>query len=374
MRITQIIQGVHSPSAGPTYSVARLASELYTMGNDSSVLTLGARPIDWPHITPLHIYSGGIERSTGLSPGLMNEIRKLSLSSCILHGHGIWRIANLFPLLVARDSPAKITYSPRGTLSNWSMRYKSALKKPFWKFLQKPALERCDCFHATSGAEFQDIRRVGLTQPVAVIPNGIDIPPIDNQTIRHKQLLFLSRINPVKGLDILLPAWEAIAHDNPDWELIIAGPLDSDYAVSISKSAIKSRIPNIRFVGEMLGEAKRDLLFRSALFVLPSYSENFAIAVAEALAHGMPVITTTGTPWPEIAQRNAGWYIQPNVSMLTEALQTAMSQPLPALQEMGMNGRKWMEENYAWGRVASMMLETYEWLLHDDRKPEWVFD
>ena len=146
MQITQVIQGVHNPSAGPTYSVGRLAGELHKLGEESSVLTLGNPPDNWPHIAQLHIYSGRLERLTGVSPALMRKIHRLSKSPCILHGHGIWRIANLFPLVIGRETPARIVYSPRGTLSSWSMQYKSLVKKPFWKLLQKPALDRCQCY------------------------------------------------------------------------------------------------------------------------------------------------------------------------------------------------------------------------------------
>jgi glycosyltransferase involved in cell wall biosynthesis len=304
----------------------------------------------------------------------MREIHRLSKSPCILHGHGIWRIANLFPLIIGRETPARIVYSPRGTLSSWSMQYKSLVKKPFWKLLQKPALDRCHCYHATAGAEYEDIRRVGLRRPVAIIPNGIDIPTLTSDAQRRKQVVFLSRINPVKGLDILLPAWAAIAPDFQEWELIIAGPLDNEYATAVQASAGSLNCPSIKFVGESLGNNKTRLLAEAALFVLPSYSENFGIAVAEALAHGLPVITTSGTPWSEITQRDAGWYISPNKPALEDALRSALSQPLPALREMGNKGRTWMEVSYSWEHIAIMMQETYRWLHSNGSKPGWVFD
>ena len=372
MRITQVIHGVHNPSAGPTYSVAKLADELHKLREDSSVLTLGQAPAEWPYQSPLKIHNGRLERLTGVSFSLIQEIRYLSQEARILHGHGLWRISNLYPLFLGRDVPARVIFSPRGMLSPWSMRYKALLKQPFWRLLQEPALRRCHCLHATAAVEFEDIRSAGLRGPVAIIPNGVDIPHLSRDTPRAKRVVFLSRIDPKKGLDLLLPAWTAIAKDFSDWELVIAGPLKDTYANSIQTLARKMATPRVIFAGEVLGEAKRALLSSASLFVLPSYSENFGIAVAEALAHGLPVITTTATPWTELDHRNCGWCIPPRENELREALRAALTLPLPLLHDMGAKGREWMQRSFAWETVATMMLYTYEWLLHNSARPDCV--
>lgn len=374
MQITQIIQGVHNPSAGPTYSVARLADELCKLGEDASVLTLGKAPTEWPHTAPLKIHDGVMELKTGISVSLMREIRELSRNPGILHGHSIWRLANLFPIMVNKNAPTRIICSPRGTLSSWSMQYKTIMKQPFWKLLQKPALQRCHCYHATSPDEYEDTRRVGLTAPVAIIPNGVDIPQLPNDVQKVKRIVYLSRIDPVKGLDLLLPAWNAIASEFSDWELVIAGPLTGDYPKSVQAMAENLGTPRIKFVGQVLGEEKHALLSTASLFVLPSYSENFGMAVAEALAHGTPVITTTGTPWSDLKQKNCGWCISPEENKLKETLVEALYQPQPVLHEMGSNGREWMQQDYSWPRIAEMMRETYAWLLNNSTKPDWVVD
>ncbi len=374
MRISHIIQGVHNPSAGPTYSVAKLADELRKLGDDTTLLTLGRTPKEWSYETPLKIYTGMLERKTGVSLSLMQEIRKLSAESCILHGHGIWRVTNLFPLFISRDAPARIVYSPRGTLSPWSMRYKALIKQPFWRLLQKPALERCHCFHATSSFEYENIRSVGLRGPIAIIPNGINFLDSTEDARRKKRVVFLSRIDPVKGLDLLLPVWTEIASEFSDWELVIAGPLAGAYANSIQLLANEIRAPRVSFIGEVLGETKRSLLASASLFVLPSYSENFGIAVAEALAHGVPVITTTETPWIGLKQRQCGWCITPDQRALREALREALNLPLTVLHEMGRSGRDWMQQDYSWPHVAKMMRQTYEWLLKGTAKPDFVIE
>lgn len=373
MQIFQIIQGLYIPSAGPTYSVAKLSDELCTLNQNSSVLTQGVPPYAWPYNTPLKIYDGFIERKTGLSYGLMKELKSLMKTECILHGNGVWRPSTLFPLMFQKGRPAKIIWSPRGTLSEWSMRHKKLIKQPFWKTLQEPALRKCHCFHATSVIEYEDIRRLGFTAPVAIIPNGVNIPKL-SQNKKKKRIVFLGRINPIKGIDMLISAWAEIAQDFPDWELTIAGPLQDDYANTIQNQARTLNIQQIKFTGEVLNDEKHELLSSAALFVLPSHSENFGIAIAEALAYGVPVITTTGTPWHEIESKNCGWYIKPDTNSLKKAMRSALNLPLESLMDMGKNGRKWMNDDYSWKNVANNMQKTYEWLLYDTPKPTCIIE
>jgi len=374
MKVTQIIQGIHNPSAGTTYCIGRLVNELRELKVDTSILTLGKTPHEWPHNAPLRIHNGPLELKTGMSFSLMREINELFKTPGILHGNGLWRLVNLFPYLSHKNSPARIINSPHGMLSSWSMEYKSLIKQPLWKLLQKPALDRSHCLHVTAPVEYDDIRRVGLTAPAAIIPNGVDIPDLPNDIQKLKKIVFLSRISPKKGLDLLIPTWTSIAQEFSDWELIIAGPLSGEYPKTVLAMAEKLKTPRIKFVDQILGEEKRDLISTASLFVLPTYSENFGIAVAEALAHGTPVITTTETPWTDLKQRNCGWCITPDKEKLKETLVEALNQPLQSLQEMGNNGREWMQQDYAWPHIAEVMAETYEWLLHNSSKPDWVVD
>lgn len=372
MRVVQVIQGISNSSAGSTYFVGKLADELRRMGDDSSILTLGSPPRDWPYQAPLTVHSKILERQLGVSLSLLQDVRRQASLPGILHGHGVWRATNLFPLLLNERHLAKVMFSTHGALAPWSMRYKSVLKDPFWRMLQKPALKRSHCFHVTAPCEYEDIRRVGLRGAVAIVPIGVDIPVLSSNIQRQKRIVFLGRLDPVKGVDILVQAWSAVADHFPEWELVIAGPLDSEYAESIQKRASDLQTPRIKFAGQLLGDAKRDLFSNASLFVLPSHSENFGIVVAEALAYGVPVITSTETPWREISSRGCGWVIPPTQAALEGVLHKSLRQPLPALEEMGLRGRKWVQESYSWGRIGAMMQQTYEWLLYGGSMPGWV--
>lgn len=370
-RIVQIIQGVFNPSAGPTYSVARLAEELCAAGRDCEVSTIGAPPLSWPYQAHLNRYDGWLERKAGVAVGQWRDLRRESARPCILHAHGVWRAANVFPLFLPTRHQATIIVSPRGMLSAWSFHHKRWRKMPFWLAFQAPALARSHAFHATADSEYEDLRQAGFRQPVAVIPNGVEIPELPAEA-RQRRLVFLSRIDPKKGLEMLIGAWNRLASEYPDWELVIAGPLGSAYANTIQQLATDTKAPRLSFAGEVTGDAKRRLLASASLFVLPTYSENFGIAVAEALAHGTPVVTTTGTPWHGLVARQAGWWVEPAQEPIEGALRSAMGLPLGELEAMGQRGRAWMQADYGWHQIGVQMGATYDWLQGEGDKPGFV--
>ncbi len=192
---------------------------------------------------------------------------------------------------------------------------------PFWRLMQKPALGATSCFHATAESEYKDIRRAGFRQPVAIIPNGIDLPPI---TLKHRgnarTLLFLGRVHPSKGLDLLLPAWRAVQDRFTDWRLIIAGPDNGGYLKRVQTLSDQLQLKRIEFLGELKGEQKWEAYREAELFVLPTYSENFGMTVAEALAAGVPAIVSKGAPWPGLEMRRVGWWIDVGLDPLVTSL------------------------------------------------------
>lgn len=374
MLIRQLVHGVYNRSAGPTYSVGYLAEHLAELGNDVEVVSQGPEPDKWPFNVVLRNFSPETRFESLLCPrGYIKHLRKISDSTGIVHGHGIWRSTNLFPYLYRRNSSVRMVCSPRGMLSAWSMNHKRLRKLPFWQLLQKRALERVHAFHVTAVIEMEDVRRLGFNQPVFVVPNGIDVPLKYNGR-KKKQVLFLSRINPKKGLDILLQAWKHISPGFPEWDLLVSGALDSGYAAGITKTAEEMQLKNIRFSGELLGKQKTEVLNESSLFVLPTYSENFGIVVAEALAHSVPVITTTETPWQDLKSRKCGWYISPDAGQLSAAMQEAMKSDSVTLAEMGDRGREWMREKFSWRTIAENTQEAYSKLLSGSQFDILSFD
>ena len=374
MDIFQVLQSVDNPSAGPTYSVGFLSHYLTARKHHVTVVALGPPPSQWPYRSSLKGF-GGLASKVGLAS--MEPVRFVTTTRAtrpgIIHGHGLWRMANIFPLLLRRTAPTKIVWSPRGMLSTWSWNHKAMRKRPFWHALQRPALDKVHCFHATAESEVEDIRRLGFHQPVALIPNGVDIPDHASSNERSKTVLFLSRIHEKKGLHLLIPVWREIASEFPAWNIQIAGRIDSAYGRRMVNLAEELNVPRLKFIGETLGVEKTQLFVSARLFVLPTFSENFGMAIAEALAHAVPVITTVETPWREIDQRGCGWCIHPNENDLKRVLRVAMHCSDERLTEMGEAGRVWMNENYSWVAIARMFEKLYLWLLKAEEKPPFVY-
>jgi glycosyltransferase involved in cell wall biosynthesis len=218
----------------------------------------------------------------------------------------------------------------------------------------------------------QDIRDAGLRQPVVLLPNGIDVPPLQRSAGAvdgRRRLLFLGRVHPIKGIELLLEAWAVLQARHPDWELLIAGKGDSEYVDGLQAMAQRLGLARLAFHGAVYGEPKH-ALFRSAeLFVLPTHTENFGMAVAEALARGLPVITTRGAPWSGLACTGSGWWIERTLDALVAALDAAMSTEQQALAAMGGRGRDWMLRDFAWPAIAESMAASYRWLLSGGPRP-----
>jgi glycosyltransferase involved in cell wall biosynthesis len=299
--------------------------------------------------------------------------------SVVIHNHGMWQLNSLYPGSIARETGSLLVHSPRGTFAGWAMRNGSKLKRVFWPVLQRPACEAAACFHATADSEAGEIRDLGFAQPIAVVPNGID-PPHGHETAgpRRKSVLFLGRLHPKKGLDILLHAWARLQDRHPDWELSIAGSDQSYYGVTGYQTEMQQlaevlRLRRAQFVGDVHGKEKRALLASASLFILPTRNENFGVAVAEALSWAIPCIVTKEAPWRGLLDHGAGWWVDCDVDAVAGALDHAMSLEDDARRKMGVRGREWACVAFAWPAVARKMAITYEWLRGSAQRPEWIF-
>lgn len=292
----------------------------------------------------------------------------------LFHNHSLWMMPNVYPGNIAADYGIPYVLSPRGCFTEYAMSIGSHVKKLFWPLVQKPSLRSVNLFHATAESEYLDIRRMGFRQPVAVIPNGIDIPDVslDNGTSGLRTLLFLSRIHPNKGLDLLLPAWRYVQDRYPEWRLLIVGPDENNHLSEVKKLALDLELERVFWEGPVYGKRKFDLMASSDLFILPSYSENFGMVVAESLASGTPAIVLKGAPWHGIEQNRAGWWIDADSDSIAACLSAAFSMPDARLRQMGISGRSWMQRDFSWDTIAEKMRRTYDWISDGKDRPSWV--
>jgi glycosyltransferase involved in cell wall biosynthesis len=244
-------------------------------------------------------------------------------------------------------------------------------KRAAWLLYQGRDLRSAKLLHATAESEVEDIRRIGLRQPVVVLPNGVEIPEqargVPEKSMRRA--LFLSRVHPKKGLLNLVEAWAEVRPEN--WELVIAGPDEDGHRAEVEAYA---RVHNVDIVwtGPVNDHAKWDLYRSADLFVLPTFSENFGIVVAEALAAGVPALTTTGAPWEVLNRERCGWWIGIGVAPLMAALRDATELDDEARHAMGRRGRAYVREHLSWDHVAEGMLAAYRWVLGQGERPSSV--
>jgi glycosyltransferase involved in cell wall biosynthesis len=378
MQTIHVIAGLDPRDGGPTYSVPSLCASLTRAGCNTRMMTVRSDGcVERPDLQAFAQFArqAPVLGSLRLSPGLRRAAAAQAMRSDVVHAHGLWLMPNVDAGNAAAQAHASLVVSPRGMLAKEALEYSSLKKRLFWHLLQRRAYARAAAWHATSDQEAAEIRAFGIDAPIAVIPNGIDLPDVlaDHDEARpRRRLLFLSRIHPKKGLPVLLDAWSQLAAERPDWDLVIAGADEGGHRGELEARVATDGIPNVVFTGPLYGEAKTALLKATDLFVLPTRNENFGIAVAEALAAGIPAVVTTGAPWSGLASERCGWWIEQGLEPLLDALSDATALPATDRRAMGLRGRAWMERDFGWDRIGQQMCAVYKWLASDGPRPPEV--
>lgn len=300
----------------------------------------------------------------------------------IYHYHGVWMLGNHWISMYGRKNGVKCVLNPRGDLELARVHYnhiKRLKKWLVWHIYGKNDCNHCACIIATSQQEAEGMRIQGVTAPIAIIPNGIELGGFPNEIRREhhekKVMLFLSRVNPIKGLEYLIEAWRELPSNIIDnWELHIVGNSDpADYIEKLHKKVNDARLQkNIKFLGQIVGEEKMRKYMDSDLFVLPTLNENFGNVVAEALMCECPAITTKNAPWQCLEDYECGWWIDLSVDKLRKTITEAMTLSDEQRWEMGKKGRHCIEECFESGAVAKKTMEVYKWVLGECPKPDFV--
>ena len=308
--------------------------------------------------------------------GLGSVLKDKAASADIIHSHGLWAPANVIAARAARKARLPHIIAPRGSLEPGALA-KSAWKKAIFKRLYvNSALREAVCFHALTDREAWCIRKFGLTNPIAIVPNGVagsqrsagpDAAAGQDWAQRlggKKLIVFLGRMHPIKGLDILLDAWRRIAGEFTDWHLVLAGPDEDGYLAALESQVQAADLSDrVSFPGGLYGSDKDSLLAAADLFVLPSRSEGMSVALLEAMAAGLPVVITKSCNFPAAEDSGAGFAVDPDVESLTARLAKMLKTPDDRRSEMGDCGASLVHSTYSWDSVAREMLEVYRWVL-----------
>lgn len=316
---------------------------------------------------------GALRLSSNLARGLLAEIS----TSEIVHTHGLWLMPNVNAGQIAAKTERPLVVTPRGMLAPEALAFSTRKKQLFWQFLQGPAYAHAAVWHATSTAEAGDIRNFGVRAPIAIIPNGVDVPTSSGPRVpregKQHNVLYLGRLHPKKGLSDLVAAWSHFAAERPDWMLRIVGPDEGGHRAELEKMALELGVPRVVFNGPVYG-AEKELVLRDAdLFVLPTRNENFGIAVAEALAAGIPAIVSRGAPWSGLESERCGWWVERGIEPLVSAFREAMALCDDERRVMGEQGRKLVARDFNWNRIARDMRSVYEWVLGKAERPSTVY-
>jgi glycosyltransferase involved in cell wall biosynthesis len=377
MRIAHIVGSVEAEASGPSHSVPGLCRELAALGNHVDMLSLGRRVTPerdgfFDLRLPQDLVGAGPFGKLGLSRALRGRLETEPYD--VLHTHGLWLMANVYPAATARARGVPLLLSPRGMLGEGALGFSRWRKRAFWALMQKRAARAVGCFHATSIQEYRDIRNFGLRQPVAVIPNGIDIPaPPPDREDRERLVLSLGRVHPKKGLDRLIRAWALLPETvRVGWNLRIVGPDEGNHAAELRRLVAELGLAGVTISEPVFGEEKRRLMARAWVFALPTLSENFAMTVAESLAVETPVISTVGAPWQGLETHRCGWWVEHGPEPMANALAEAMALSPGELAGMGARGRDWMRRDFGWARIAEDMQAVYRWLLGAEGRPPHV--
>jgi len=435
MNILHIVSSLDPKGGGPTRSITGLSRGLAGTGVDATLFVHSNEHV-MPDTSGVKFHTGSGQISKILSD-VKHEIE--CVQPDLAHLHGVWLSSNHIMARYLRKQKISYVIAPRGMLEPWSLNAKKWKKRLAMWLYQRRDLACAAALHATAISEAEQFRKLGFKQPIIVSPNGVDLPAImPSQTTRKdgkKTILFLSRIHPKKGLMELVEAWAKVrrsalvadcrrtgdggretgnvTNELLNWHIEYAGP-DYDGHMGEVQRKIKDLglEADFTYLGDLSDVEKWTAYRRADVFVLPTYSENFGIVVAEALAAGVPVITTKGTPWQELegcschsslvgndqkseigsqksevlctnVRKNlrtndlartgrAGWWIDIGVEPLAEALRAAMSLSDEERHAMGENGRRLVEAKYTWPAIAEQMKAAYAWILNGGELPPSV--
>jgi glycosyltransferase involved in cell wall biosynthesis len=339
--------------------------------------------------------------SFGYSPQLRSRLDHSTHD--LAHLQALWMYPSIATRHWARRHRKPYVVTPNGMLEPWALRNSRWKKRLAAFFYENRTLHDAACLQANTTKELNDIRAFGLRNPVAIVPNGIDLPDLEESWEQEegnreqstnkgkyrkaqsptsdfrtpksgsKVLLFLARIHPKKELAELLEAWSSLRSRWADWRLEIVGWDDGGHEIGLrAKCHWLGLDSSVSWPGPQFGKQFPAAYQRASAFILPSFSEGLPMAVLAAWAYGKPVLMTRQCNLPEGFTAQAALEIAPSVDSIAEGITRIMEMPDEELAAMGRRGRRLVEEQFTWPQVAATVLSVYEWVLGSGPKPECV--
>ena len=378
MKILHVIPSLSPTEGGPSRALPLVAEALSRRGIEVVTVTtddsgpgkrdpqLCESPIETPHETRHHFpkQTEFYKFSLPLSHWVAAHIREFDA----VHVHALFSHASVSAAIIARRAKVPYVIRPLGVLNDYGIQNRRRwLKKMSLGLREGPILRRAGAVHFTSHDEFEEAYRLGIPLRAEVIPIGIRFPNTQERTPDSAEpyALYLSRLDPKKNLESLLKAWSRIPDNKRgSWRLRIAGDGDETYVASLRKLAEELSIENhVDWLGQVDGAAKEQLLAEADLFVLPSFSENFGIAAAEAMGRGIPSLLTRGVAVGEEAGPHGACLLTGTDSeSIRQSLLNAMQNP-NLREETSRKGIAFARDRYSLNRMGESLENLYEQIL-----------
>lgn len=380
LKVLHVIASVASATGGPAAAVVGMCRALSDAGAEVAIATTTAfmREMAPPfgemldHCgVPTIFFRCELPPHLSLSLGLTRWLRHNINTFDVAHIHGVFTYPSTIAgrIAGARDVPYLVR--PLGGLSRYSLARHTLRKKAYLALFERQYLNRAAGIHFTAPAEATEAADLHLKAPALIVPLGVSGPPpasdADLQSFTAKygignslRLLYLGRLDPKKGLELLFEALASTSGRLPEWQLLIAGSGPEPYTASLRSAADRAGLGNrVLFLGELRGIEKVAAFHTADIFVLPSKHENFAVAAAEAMRAGLPVIVSREVGIaPYVAARRAGMVCEASAGSLAECL-VQLGNDAALRREMGLNGRRVAEEIFSWPKIAQRLMEIY---------------
>ncbi len=371
-----------SRNAGGLYDAVRLIAQALDNNSEFEVEIFGLEDekthqdlTGWGSV-PLNAYPVRGPKFMAYSPKLVRALHAANLD--LLHVHGIWAYPSIASLRWSRTEKKPYLITTHGMLDSWALQNSRWKKRLVSRLYENAHLQGATCLHALCESEARSIRAYGLQNPICVIPNGVFLPPESKPVPTQwevpddaKVLLYLGRLHPKKGLLNLLYAWDmALSHD---WYLVIAGWDQNGHENELKMLSRKLGIQDrVIFAGPQFNTDKHASYSRANAFILPSFSEGLPMVILEAWSYGLPVLMTPHCNLPEGFQVGAAIQVEANQESIAQGLNALFLMSDNERQTLGIKGRKLVEEQFTWPKIAAEMRSVYEWILGGGSPPSSV--
>ena len=376
LRVLHVIASMAAEWGGTATAVVGLTKALAELGVYSELATTTADSegplLPTPHLTR-HCFQRGLAARawSAYSRPLAAHLERAIGDFDIVHVHGLWHFGGMMAARIAKRKGVPYVVSLRGELDGRRLRHKGLKKRVYRALLLDKVLRSADALHAVSSAECNHVARLGIRTPVFVCPNGVDLAALDecarldeflaeHPVLQGRQVvLYLGRIEALKGLDVLARAFVNLASARDDVALLVAGRDEDDTLAGVRRTLREAGIAEkVVLAGFLTGRRKSAALAGASVFVLSSYSEGFSNAVVEALAAGLPVVISEQCNFPEVERVGAGFVVPATPGAVADAIATILADADLA-RRMGERGRRLIEEHYQWSAIARRMAQRY---------------